>query len=100
MRLETFSYLPPMSTQQVAKQVQYLLTQGLVPAIEYVREPKPTDHYWSMWKLPLFDARAAEDVLAEIEACRAAHPDCYIKLIGYDRGRQSQAVSFVAHQPG
>ena len=99
MKLETFSYLPPMTTQQVAKQIQYLLNQGLIPAIEYVRHPLPNDHYWSLWKLPLFEARAAEDVLAEVEACKTAHPDCYIKLIGYDRNRQSQAMSFVVHRP-
>jgi len=99
VKAETFSYLPQMDRLQVAKQIQYLLTEGLIPAIEYVREPNPSDHYWSMWKLPLFDARAAEDVLAEIEACKTAHPDCFIKLIGYDRRRQTQPVSFVVHQP-
>jgi ribulose-bisphosphate carboxylase small chain len=99
MKLETFSYLPKMTTEQLAKQIQYVLKQGLIPAVEYVREPLPNDHYWSMWKLPLFDARAAEDVLAEVQACKSAHPDCYVRLIGYDRYRQSQAVSFVVHRP-
>jgi ribulose-bisphosphate carboxylase small chain len=99
VKLETFSYLRPMKSQQVGKQIQYLLRQQLIPAIEYARHPEPRDHYWSMWKLPLFSARAPEDVLAEIEACRTANPDCYIKLIGYDRSRQSQAVSFVVHRP-
>ena len=99
MKLETFSYLPPMTSQQVGKQIQYLLRQQFIPAVEYARHPEPRDHYWSMWKLPLFEAHAAEDVLAEIEACRTANPDCYIKLIGYDRSRQSQAVSFVVHRP-
>jgi len=95
MKLETFSYLPPLSMQQVVRQLHYLLQQGLVPAVEYVEKPAPRDHYWTMWKLPLFEARAAEDVLAEIEACKAANPRCYIKLIGYDRRRQTQAISFV-----
>jgi ribulose-bisphosphate carboxylase small chain len=93
------TYLADLDEQQLAKQVKNLLAGGLVPAIEYVRQPDPRDHYWSMWKLPLFEARGAEDVLAEIEACRAAHPDSFIKLIGYDRRRQTQAVSLVVHQP-
>jgi len=38
-------------------------------------------------------------VLTEIQACESAHPDCFIKLIGYDRQRQTQAVSLVVHQP-
>ena len=98
MKLETFSYLPPLSTQQVVRQLHYLLQQRLVPAIEYVEKPTARDHYWAMWKLPLFEARGAEDVLAEIEACKAANPGCYIKLIGYDRRRQTQAISFVVQR--
>ncbi len=39
MKLETFSYLPPLTTQQVLRQVHYLLQQGLVPAIEYIEKP-------------------------------------------------------------
>jgi len=84
---------------QLATQIQYLLNEGLVPAIEYVRQPDPHDHDWGMWKLPLFQTRTAEDVLTEIQACKAAHPDCFIKVIGYDRQRQTQAVSLVVHQP-
>jgi ribulose-bisphosphate carboxylase small chain len=93
------TYLPQLDERQVAGQIQYLLDQGFVPAIEYVSEPDPYDHYWGMWKLPLFETRAIEDVLTEIEACKTAHPDCFIKLIGYDRQRQTQAVSLVVHQP-
>ena len=99
MKLETFSYLPALTTKQVLHQVHYLLQQGLVPAIDYAEKPTARDHYWTMWKLPLFEARAAEDVLAEIEACKAANPRAYIKLIGYERRRQTQAVSFVVRQP-
>ena len=99
MKLETFSYLPALTTKQVLQQVHYLLQQGLVPAVDYSDEPASRDHYWTMWKLPLFEARAAEDVLAEIEACKAANPRSYVKLIGYDRRRQAQVMSFVVHRP-
>jgi ribulose-bisphosphate carboxylase small chain len=70
-----------------------------VPAIEYIEKPSAREDYWTMWKLPLVEARAAEDVLAEIDACKAANPRFYIKIIGNDRRRQTQAVSFVAHRP-
>jgi ribulose-bisphosphate carboxylase small chain len=93
------SYLAQLDEHQLARQIRSLLNEGLVPAIEYVRQPDPHDHYWGMWKLPLFQARAVEDVLTEIQACKAAHPDCFIKLIGYDRQRQTQAVSLAVHQP-
>ena len=93
------SYLAQLDERQLARQIQYLLDEGFVPAIEYVRQPDPRDHYWGMWKLPLFQARGIEDVLTEIQACAALHPDCFIKLIGYDRRRQTQPVSLVVHQP-
>ena len=97
--IQLSSYLAQLDEHQLAKQIQYLLNEGFVPAIEYVRQPDPHDHYWAMWKLPLFQARALEDLLTEIQACQTAHPDCFIKLIGYDRQRQTQAVSLVVHQP-
>ena len=93
------SYLAQLDEHELARQILFLLNEGFVPAIEYVRQPDPHDHYWGMWKLPLFQARAVDDVLTEIQACQAAHPDCFIKVIGYDRKQQAQAVSLVVHQP-
>jgi ribulose-bisphosphate carboxylase small chain len=93
------TYLPPLDEGQVATQIQHLLDQGLIPAVEYAHQPGPRDHYWSMWKLPLFGARAAAGVQAEIGACAAAHPDCLIKLIGYDAHRQTRTLSLLVRQP-
>ena len=93
------TYLPRADEAQMAKQITYLLDQGLIPAIEYARDPRPRDHYWSMWKLPLFEARDAADVQAEINACTTGHPDSFIKLIGYNRRRQTRTVSLLVHQP-
>ncbi len=93
------SYLMPLDERQLAAQIRYLLTEGLVPAVEYVRTPDPRDHYWAMWKLPLFEAGSVADVLTEIEACRTAHQDCFIKLIGYDRRRQTQALNLLVYEP-
>ena len=35
------SYLAQLDGHQLARQIQYLLDEGLIPAIEYVREPDP-----------------------------------------------------------
>ena len=98
-RYGTFSYLPPFTDDQLVGQVEAILRQGLVPAIEHTERPAPRDAYWSMWKLPLFDARTGQEVLDELQACRRAHPDSYVKLNGYDPSRQCQAASFVVHRP-
>ena len=99
MMLETFSYLPEMSAAQLAEQVRSILARHLVVGIEYSARPDPYDHYWTMWKLPLFGTAEPSAVLAELESCRHAHPEAYIKINGYDRGRQGQVVSFVAVKP-
>jgi ribulose-bisphosphate carboxylase small chain len=98
MKTETFSYLPPMTAAEVRRQIHYVLRNGWIPGVEYTAAPGPAATYWSMWKLPLFLARTPEDVLSEIEACRAAHPGCYVKLAGYDRARQGQVLSFVVYR--
>ena len=79
-RYETLSYLPPLTDQQIALQIQYMLDQGYIPAVEFEKDPKPTDHHWTMWKLPLFSANSPQDVLNEVRECRQEYSDSYIRL--------------------
>jgi hypothetical protein len=53
MRLETFSYLPELSSDQLTQQIRSILGRHLVVGIEHTSAPDPYDHYWTMWKLPL-----------------------------------------------
>jgi len=45
-RYETLSYLPPLTDQQIAKQIQYMIDQGYIPAVEFEKDPKPADYHW------------------------------------------------------
>jgi len=99
MKLETFSYLPELTAEQLERQIAAIVDRNLVVGIEYSTAPDPRDHYWTMWKLPLFDHADTAAVLAELNACRRANPDAYIKVNGYDPVRQGQVVSFVAREP-
>jgi len=99
VKLETFAYLPPFSAGELAAQVRWILERRLVVGIEFTAAPDPYDHYWTMWKLPLFGVDDPAAVLAELDACAAVNPDAYIKISGYDPVRQGQVVSFVASQP-
>ena len=98
-RYETLSYLPPLTDQQIVKQIQYLLDQGYIPAIEFEENPKPSDHHWTLWKLPLFKSSVPQDVLTEIRECRAEYPASYIRVIAFDNIKQCQTVSFIVHKP-
>jgi ribulose-bisphosphate carboxylase small chain len=99
MKLETFSYLPAMTADQLAQQIRSILGLRLAVGIEFSSAPDPYDHYWAMWKLPLFGIDDPGAVLAELDACREANPGAYIKINGYDPVRQGQVVSFVGVRP-
>jgi ribulose-bisphosphate carboxylase small chain len=97
----TFSFLPDLTDAQIRKQVEYCLGMGFPINIEYTDDPHPRNSFWEMWGLPLFDLRDPVPVLAEIEACRRAYPDHYVKVNGYDvrKGRETVALSFIVQRP-
>ncbi|MFZ9739979.1 MAG: ribulose bisphosphate carboxylase small subunit [Prochlorotrichaceae cyanobacterium] len=98
-RYETLSYLPPLSDQQIARQIQYMLEQGFIPGVEFSESSDATMHYWTMWKLPLFNCTSTQEVLNEVRECRTEYPNAYIKVVGFDNIKQCQTVSFIVHKP-
>ncbi len=98
-RFETMSYLPPLSDAQIAKQIQYILDKGFIPGVEFSEDSDPTQHYWTLWKLPLFNANTTNEVLSEIKACRAEYSNSYIRVMGFDNIKQCQVLSFIVHKP-
>ena len=98
-RAGTFAYLPPLTREEIARQIEYILRQGWIPGVEYAREEEVDDDFRRWWKLPLFNARSVDEVMAEVEACRQAHPDCYIFVTGYNPQQQHLKLDFVAYYP-
>ncbi|MCJ2541574.1 ribulose bisphosphate carboxylase small subunit [Thermostichus vulcanus] len=98
-RYETLSYLPPLTDLQITKQLQYILDQGYIPAVEFNESSEPTVYYWTMWKLPLFNATSTQEVLSEVQSCRSTYPNCYIRVVGFDNIKQCQILSFLVHKP-
>ncbi len=97
----TFSYLPEFTDDEITKQIQYCLDNDWPLSVEFTDDPHPRNVYWDMWGLPMFDLKDAAGVLMEVNACRTAHPDHYIKLNAYDAtlGRQSTMLSFIVQRP-
>jgi len=97
----TFSYLPPLSDEQIAAQVQYVLDRNWPVSIETTEDPHPRNFLWDMWGLPMFDIRDSSAIMAELARCREANPDVYIRVNAYDRslGRQTTALSFIVQRP-
>jgi ribulose-bisphosphate carboxylase small chain len=97
----TFSFLPDLTDEQITAQVQYCLDNDWPVSVEYTDDPHPRNTYWEMWGQPMFDLTDAAGVLNEINACRRAFPNHYVRVNGYDRrlGRQTTALSFIVNRP-
>lgn len=97
----TFSYLPDLSDDEIRAQIQYALDLGWPLSVEYTDDPHPRNTYWDMWGLPMFDLHDAAGVLFEVNECRRAFGDRYIRVTAYDaaKGRQTIAMSFIVNRP-
>ncbi len=97
-KFETFSYLQELDPGQIRRQVEYIVRRGWNPAVEHTEPENAFDHYWYMWKLPLFGEADVDRILAEAEACHKAHPNHHVRLIGYDNYKQSQGTAMVIYR--
>jgi len=97
----TFSYLPDFTDDEILAQITYCLNNNWPLSVEFTDDPHPRNTLWDMWGLPMFDLKDAAGVLYEINACRKAYPNHYIKLNAYDAtlGRQTTALSFIVNRP-
>ncbi|MCT8973450.1 ribulose bisphosphate carboxylase small subunit [Microbaculum marinisediminis] len=96
-----FSFLPDLTDEQIVAQVEYCLNNGWAIGVEHTDDPHPRNTYWEMWGNPMFDLRDAAGVMMELEACRKANPDSYIRLNAFDstRGFETVRMSFIVNRP-
>jgi ribulose-bisphosphate carboxylase small chain len=97
----TFSFLPDLTDEQVSKQIEYALGKGWALGVEHTDDPHPRNTYWEMWGNPMFDLRDAAGVMQEVQLCRRANPDRYIRLNAFDsqRGFETVRLSFIVQRP-
>ena len=101
-----FSFLPDLTDEEIRLQVDYALSKGWALSVEWTDDPHPRNTYWNMWGIPMFTIKDGAAVLYEVNACRKAQPNCYIKVNAFDstRGVESMCMSFIvqrpAHEPG
>merc|ERR1712023_281993 len=113
MRYETMSYLPDFGERDMEAQVAYMLKHGYTPCIEFdtmnngqifrenSRGPTYYDgRYWTMWKLPMFGATNARQVMQEVADCKRSNPNAYIRILGFDNIKQVQCMGFLVAKPG
>ncbi|KAK6930183.1 Ribulose bisphosphate carboxylase small subunit, domain [Dillenia turbinata] len=114
-KFETLSYLPPLSDESIAKEIDYMIKKGWVPCLEFddvrtmfvgymyrenSRIPGYYDgRYWTLWKLPMFGCTDASQVLSEIQECKKAYPNAYIRCLAFDNVHQAQCMAFIIQKP-
>lgn len=96
-----FSLSADLTDAQIKSQISYCLKRKFAVAIEYSDDPHPRNCYWEMWGLPLFDLPDAATIMYEINECRKAHPNFYVKINAFDntRGTESTGLSFIVQRP-
>merc|ERR1712003_177410 len=105
-KYETLSYLPELSDADIAKQIEYMIKNKWTPCLEVAADgdiylntrmgPGYYDNrYWSMYKLPMFGANNARDVVEAINACRREFPQAKIRVMGFDSTKQVQTSGFM-----
>jgi ribulose-bisphosphate carboxylase small chain len=97
----TLSFLPDLSDDELAVQLRYAIAQRWALAIEHTDDPHPRNPYWEMWGPPAFDLEDEGPVVLELDRCREAFPEHYVKVVAYDPSphRQTTAFDLVVHRP-
>jgi ribulose-bisphosphate carboxylase small chain len=97
----TFSFLPDLSAVQIRAQIEYCLNNKWAVSVEFTDDPHPRNTFWEMWGLPMFDLKDAAGVMAEVDACRKAYPNHYVKVNAFDatRGWECVRLSFIVNRP-
>ena len=96
-----FSFLPDLTDPEIKKQIEYALDSGWSVAIEFTDDPHPRNTYWSMWGIPMFDLKDPAGVMMELNSCRKANSDKYIKILAFDssKGFETIRMSFLVNRP-
>ncbi len=96
-----FSFLPDLSDAQISAQIRYALAQGYAVNVEYSDDPHPRNTYWEMYGMPMFDLKDPAGILLEINNCRKAFPNHYIRVTAFDstRGWETLRMSFIVNRP-
>jgi ribulose-bisphosphate carboxylase small chain len=96
-----FSFLPDLTDKQIIAQIEYALGQGYSVSVEYTDDPHPRNTYWEMYGNPMFDLKDPAGILMEINHCRKAFANHYVRVNAFDstRGWETPRMSFIVNRP-
>lgn len=97
----TFAFVEDLTNDQIRKQIEYYIAKGFAISIEWTDDVHPRNSYWELWGLPMFGVSDAASVMYELNECRRAHAEKYIKISVFNnsKGVESTASSFFVQRP-
>ena len=93
-----FSFLPDLTDTQISAQIKYALKNGWAVSVEYTDDPHPRNTYWEMYGNPMFDLKDPAGILMEINDCRKAFPNMYIRVTAFDSTQGLGGAAHVLHR--
>lgn len=96
-----FSFLPPLTDEQIMAQIKYALKNDWAVNVEYTDDPHPRNTYWEMHGIPMFDLKDPAGIMMEINECRKTFPNYYIRVTAFDssHGWEAPRMSFIVNRP-
>ena len=96
-----FSFLPDLTDAQIRSQIEYALKNNYAVGVEYTDDPHPRNTYWEMFGNPMYDLKDPGGILMEINNCRQAFPQHYVRVTAFDstQGVESPRMSFIVNRP-
>jgi ribulose-bisphosphate carboxylase small chain len=96
-----FSFLPDLTDAQITKQIEYALSNSWAVGVEYTDDPHPRNTYWEMYGNPMFDLKDPAGILMEVNNCRKAFANHYVRVTAFDstQGVESVRMSFIVNRP-
>lgn len=70
------------------ERIAHCVRQGWTPVVEHIESERRAEHYWDMWRLPMFGQRDVSHILGEFTQCKTAHPNHAVRVIGWDNNRR------------
>jgi ribulose-bisphosphate carboxylase small chain len=96
-----FSFLPPLTDEQILAQIKYALNHGWSINVEFTDNPHPRNTYWEMWGLRVPDLKDPDAIMHEINECRKVYPNHYVRVTAIEitRGMEIPKMSYIVNRP-
>jgi len=94
-------FLPPVSDENLVRQIHYCRLQQWRLQIEHTSDPRAKNIFWHGFGLTMMDDYQPADIVREINACKQAYPNHAIRLNGIAqiRGINHIKFSLLVHNP-